>query len=509
MIVMETSAKINRLFEINTRVWLKELSEKYKRVIKLYDVPEEEFEDLIRLGFDSVWLMGVWRASEKGRDKVFEDPQLLGKIRGSFKDLNPNDIASSPYAIKSYDVDEKLGGRGGIQNFRKRLQEHGMKLILDFVPNHLALDHPWIKSRPDLFINGNSEDLSKRPELFFASGNRILAYGKDPNFPSWKDVAQLNYLNPDTRTAMSEELSRIASLCDGLRCDMAMLILSKIQKDIWGERIFSGKARYEVKNEFWQDAIGNIKKLYPDFIFLAEVYWGLERELISLGFDYVYDKSYYDALKSEQRDNINKGFSSDDPISERCLRFIENHDEDRAASAFGIKKSKAAAFITMLSQGAHLIYQGQLEGYKEKLFIELLRRPEEKTDLGIKSFYQDLLVNLRVIGATDRKWRLSQPSSAWGGNHTWLDYFVISDGGDYLSVVNYSNHQSQCYVHPALKDIGTDRIIFKDILNRIEYVRDLKSIASKGLYLDLAPYSYHLFKITGSGRQANEYDGGK
>ena len=197
----------------------------------------------------------------------------------------------SPYCIKDYQVDLRFGGAKGLSALRKKLAGKGLGLILDFVPNHVAPDHPWTKSNPEYFISGTKEDLAGQPENYYTSGNNIFAKARDPFYPPWPDVLQLNIFNESLRQAMVDTLIRIAGKCDGIRCDMAMLVMNEIFLKTW-----EGKTGPVPEQDFWLEAIPAVKEKYPDFIFIAESYWESEQALIAQGFDYCYDKRYYDYL---------------------------------------------------------------------------------------------------------------------------------------------------------------------------------------------------------------------
>lgn len=492
---------MNFIYEINTRIWLRELSEKYKRDIKLGSVPEEELGCLKKSGFDALWLMGVWRSSAKGRQIALNDDELRRDFREALPDVKPDDIACSPYAIIGYEPDPSLGAIDGLVEFKERLHKKGLKLILDFIPNHLAVDHPWVDSNPGYFLHGTGQDLRDNPQTFFSIGNKIIfAHGKDPYFPAWSDVVQLNYFNPDTRQAMRDELLKVSSLCDGVRCDMAMLILKGIQRQIWGDRVFDGNKFNEPLDEFWQGAIAGIKQRYPEFIFIAEAYWGLEAQLISFGFDYAYDKSFYDALRDVDREKIRGGLFEHGELAHAKLRFIENHDESRALSAFGAKRSLAAALIMAMAPGAHLFYQGQMEGYSIKLPIQLVRPPKEEMRGEISLFYSKLLSNLNSIGEGEGSWNLLDALPAWEGEHTFRNFFLFFNRNSpmHLAVINYSDSRSQCYAPLDLADLPSNNVVFKDLLGSVEYVRPGSEIASRGLYLEMPEYGFHLFRVTGA-----------
>lgn len=493
--------KISNIYEINTRVWLRELSKKYDKEIKLRDIPEEEIVRLKELGFDCLWFMGVWLVSKEGKNIVLKDAKLMNECKSVLPALQLEDVSSSPYAIAGYEINSSLGNSQDILELKKRLNSCGVRLLLDFAANHLALDHPWLKENPDYFILGSEEDFKNYPELFFklSEAGMVFAHGKDPYFPAWSDVAQLNYFNSQTRKAMNEVLLNIAGLCDGLRCDMAMLILKRIQRRIWEERVFRGNKFTEPEAEFWEEAIAYVKKSYPGFIFAAEVYWGLENELIELGFDYVYDKFFYDFLRDSNVERLGEYLAEPQETASKKLKFIENHDEGRAISIFGREKSKAAAFISALAPGAHLYHQGQLEGFKVKLPVQLIRPLDEKIDQGMLAFYKKLLLTLKDIPLDDNLWDLPAIFPAWNENETYKNFIGLFNkirDSYYLAVANYSDAQSQCYLYFDITAIQSKELMFKDILGQDEYLRDKEELIVRGFYLDMPKYAFHLFKIS-------------
>lgn len=489
---------VSLIYEANIRVWLKELSVRYGRNMTLRDIPAEEIKKLEKLGFDALWLMGVWIFSKKGREIALSHEGLRQEFLSVLPDLKDEDIACSPYSIAGYEPDPSLGGKDGLIEFKERLHKYGLKLILDFIPNHLALDHPWVKEHPEYFVTGTTRDIQNTPGSFFLTENKtILAHGKDPYFPAWTDAAQLNYFNPRARKAMQSELLKAASFCDGVRCDMAMLILKRIQKQIWGKRVYAGNKFNEPQREFWQDSIAEVKKIYPDFFFIAEVYWGLEAELVSLGLDYVYDKIFYDALKETDVERLRENLTDEGQLTKKRLRFIENHDENRAAAVFDNKKSKAACLLMLLASGAHLVHQGQMEGFSKKLPIQLIRIPKEEINHELFLFYEKFLLNLKTISKTNSKWVLRETFSAWEGNQTFRNFFVFSQNNSHLAVVNYSQTQSQCYVYFDLAGMKEKNVLFKDLLGSAEYTRSRDEINTRGLYLDMPAYGFHFFKVKG------------
>src|SRR6185436_1470335 len=121
-----------------------------------------------------------------------------------------DDIAGSPYCVRRYTVDERLGGTQGLAAARKNLATRKIQLVLDLVPNHVAPDHPWASDHPEYFIQGDSNDLRTDPASFFQAEGRIFARGRDLYFPAWPDVLQLNVFNEGLRNAAIETLTAIA-----------------------------------------------------------------------------------------------------------------------------------------------------------------------------------------------------------------------------------------------------------------------------------------------------------
>ena len=256
-----------RIYDINTWVWLSELSRKHARPITLGKVPSQEWDGIAQLHVDAVWFMGVWERSPDGLAIARTNPSLMKDCLRALPDLTDPDIVGSPYCVRRYVVDAALGGPDGLAEARKQLSARGLRLMLDFVPNHVAPDHPWVGEHPEYFVRGNRADLERDPASFLERAGQVYACGRDPYFPAWPDVLQLNAFDPGLRRAATETVLDIAGQCDGVRCDMAMLFINSIFERTWGQRAGS-----KPSTEYWTDLITTVKATHRQFVFMAEAY---------------------------------------------------------------------------------------------------------------------------------------------------------------------------------------------------------------------------------------------
>ncbi len=483
------------VYQINTRVWLTRLSRTLNRPVTLDNVPESQLDRLAQAGFDCVWLLSVWQTGLAGQRVSCNQPEWQKEFRETLPDLCEADIPGSGFAITGYTVHEALGGDKALARLRERLRKRGLRLMLDFVPNHTGLDHPWVSRHPEYYVQGKEQDLADAPMNYFRAkapnGELILAHGRDPYFPGWPDTAQLNYGNPATQEAMARELLKIAQQCDGVRCDMAMLILPEIFERTWGIRA----------EPFWPGVIRPVRERVPDFCFMAEVYWDLEWTLQQQGFDYTYDKRLYDRLREGHARLVREHLLAGLDFQNKLARFLENHDESRAAAVFPDAMHQAAAVVTFLAPGLRFLHQGQFEGCLKRISPHLNRAPEEPVNLRLKTFYERLLKVLRLGVVRNGQWRLLECLPAWDGNGS-SDAFIAffwddSTGGRLLVAVNYAAHPSQCYVRLPLSDLGGRQWHLRDLLSQAHYDREGDDLQRRGLYLDLAPWQYHAFEMTG------------
>jgi hypothetical protein len=485
--------KYPSLYQINTRVWLTELSERLGKPATLDDIPDAELDRLAEMGFDWIWLLSVWQTGMAGQWVSRGNPQWREEFQHTLSDLREDDIAGSGFAITDYNVHEDLGGGAALARLRARLQRRGMRLMLDFVPNHVALDHPWVEMHPEYFIPGTENDLACAPQNYIwikrKGGGRLLAYGRDPYFSGWPDTLQLNYGNAELQKAMIAELWRIARKCDGVRCDMAMLVLPEVFEKTWG-----------IKSQpFWPMATSIVRETNPDFCFMAEVYWDMEWTLQQQGFDYTYDKRLYDRLREGHTRPVREHFWAGLDYQDKMARFLENHDEPRAASTFTPGMHEAAAAITFLSPGLRFFHQGQFEGFRKRISPHLCRGPNEPIDSNLRQFYMRLLDVLREPAMRDGQWQLLECQRAWDGNWT-EDCFVAflwegPNGARLLTAVNYAPNQSQCRVRLPFSDLGGCSWRLSDKLSPTVYDRDGDDLRARGLFLDMAPWQTAVYTI--------------
>jgi Alpha amylase, catalytic domain len=489
----EIAPRYPSLYQINSRVWLTELSRGLGRQATLDDIPDSELDRVAASGFDWIWMLSVWQTGPAAQEVSRRNPEWRKEFEETLPDLRDQDVAGSGFAVTGYTVHQRMGGNAALGRLRDRLRNRGLKLMLDFVPNHIGLGHPWVQEHPERFVAGTETDLERAPHNFTRvkrpAGDLILAYGRDPYFPGWPDTLQLDYSNPRTQEAMAGELLTIAGQCDGVRCDMAMLVLPDVFERTWGRR----------PEPFWPRATERVRQRVPGFCFMAEVYWDLEWTLQHQGFDYAYDKRLYDRLREGHARPVREHFHAGLDYQDKLARFLENHDEPRAAATFARGMHEAAAVVTFLSPGLRFFHQGQFEGRRTRISPHLVRAPVESPDEGLQRFYERLLAVLGRTEIRDGHWQLVECTPAWDGNWTWDGFLAFAWQGSgverLLVAVNYSGDQGQCYVRLPFDDVADRSLRFRDVMGPASYDREGNEVASRGLYLDLPPWGYHVFDV--------------
>ena len=327
-------------------------------------------------------------------------------------------------------------------------------------------------------------------------GPRWLAHGKDPHFPPWNDTVQLDYRRPETRAAMRELLRSISNECDGVRCDMAMLLLNDVFARTWAH---FPTAVPPPATEFWADAVADIRESQPHFLFLAEAYWSLEARLQALGFDYTYNKEIYDDLLGRRYADLQKHLLDAAPAYlAASAHFLENHDERRIASILSPAEHRAAALLMLGLPGMRFLHEGQMQGWRLHVPVQLGRWPNEPADPEIVALYERMLGVLRESAVGRGEWKLLRPCG-WPDNLSAQNFVIVqwqrlSLEFD-LVVVNLASHPGQCMVQPAIEGLTSHNWKMRDLLGEDTYHRSGRDLAEDGLHLDLPGNGAQLFQF--------------
>ena len=485
------------LLQISTRQYLYLLSQKYSRPItKLIDIPECVFDEWKQMGFEWVWMMGVWQLGEYGLQFDREDSYRRGKYDISCPDWKEEDVIGSPFAIVSYTINKEIGEEKDILWLRQQLNKRGMKLMLDFVPNHTAFDSIEIQdNKREYYIhfpdNKNVPKDMTEDQYNYRYGPNGIAYATTLDWKPWTDVAQLNYMNEDLRKSRINIILKIASHCDGIRCDVSIAQLNDIFWNKWQfELQNSGYSKLE--KEFWQQAISTVKEKYKKCVFFAEANYDSSGILKKCGFDYVYDRCLF--LELQKKDDFDLSLvkkNVNDPEIARYSHMVENHDQCRSLTAYNGNpiKEHAAAIVTLTLPGLRLVNQDQWCGYKYHIEVQLRRAVKEEINQDFVSFYMKLFEILRLDVLKNGV------------------FAVIGDdcfnNNDSSSILSWKYALNKCvvaiFVNFTQKRISTNYIM-NDCDKKLTEVEDLftnnkiKLNKSKELEINLDPYNYLIVK---------------
>lgn len=486
-----------KLYEINTRVWIKRFYAECGDNITIDQVPDSYWDYLADLGIDYVWLMGVWKTCPSSIDKYCFEEGLVKEYSNALKDWHHDDVIGSPYSIDKYEINPLFGNKDNFLKLKEKLNNKGIKLMLDFVSNHYSADTELLKTNPEIFLPADSEIYGRDPYTYFRPFNNddvFFAHGRDPFFPAWQDTIQVNYFCTKAQEFQINVLKEISNICDGVRCDMAMLTLNNVFNNTWGGAL--NKMGFAMPNtQFWQEAITAVKIDKPNFLFLAEAYWDLEWELQQLGFDYTYDKKLLDRIASGSAKDVIGHLYADPDYQERSCRFIENHDERRAISLLGKEKSMAAATLISTITGLKLYHDGQFEGKRIKLPVQLGREPKEPIVTCIQNHYYNLLKITKNEVFKYGDWHLLNVIPVSPNNLTYKNLIAYEWRYRYervLVVINFSGTVSVGRV--KLDVIGYPEVFeLKDVLNDVNYIRSTSESYHEGLFIELKPFRAHIF----------------
>ena len=479
------------LHQLNTTLLLSRIGRRLGRAATLDDLDDATLAAILPQGTEWVWMLGVWRTGDAARAISRADPAVRHAADETLGTWTDDDITGSPFAITGTVVADRFGGEAALARLRARLDRRGIRLMLDFIPNHTAPDHPWVREDPDLYVNGDAHAIETDPlnwrRVETVRGTRIIALGRDPYFPGWADTLQLDYANPETQARMRASLLEVARHGDGVRADMAMLVLPEVIRRTW----------HRDAADFWPDAIGAVRETRPDFVMLAEVYWGLEDALLARGFDYAYDKTLYDALASRDAGRVRDSLAAPNERQQHLARFTENHDEARAATIFPWPVDRTASAIALLSPGLRFTHEGQRDGARLHVSLHLGRGPDERADPAIRAFFDRLFAILDADVFHAGHFAPLAPQAAWPGNpsHAGFVLFQWRDAERLVVVVaNHGAGQGQCRV---FLDLPADGVIgLADLAGDEHYERDGAETARAGLYLDRPAFGLNVFDVT-------------
>jgi hypothetical protein len=487
------------IYEVNTAVWLGELSRSAGRRLTLADVGAADWDAVTPAGVDAVWLMGVWERSPAGLALAKANTDLQASFRAALPDLRDEDIIGSPYCVRRYVVDAAFGGPQALAAARGELAARDARLLLDYVPNHVAPDHPWMTSEPQLFIQGDDHDLRADPSGWVQVGGHVLAHGRDPYFPPWPDVVQLNAFSPALRDATTRTLAGIADQCDGIRCDMAMLMTNQVFARTWG-----GRAGPEPVEEFWPAVIGELRTHHPETVLVAEAYWDMEWVLQQQGFNFCYDKRLYDRIIGENASSVRDHLRADLGYQSRLLRFGENHDEPRIASRLPQDAERAAAVAVATLPGATMWHEGQFEGRRVRPPVFLARRPDEPLEEDLARWYRRLLATVAGHRVRQGAWRLLE-ATGWPDNQSCRNLVAWSWGGDdggddggdrHVVVVNLSADPAQGRIPLGWADLPSRSWHLTDLLDGRVFEGNGVELAEPGPFVALEPWHFHLLALS-------------
>lgn len=494
-----------RVIQIDARAWVARLSVRANRRQTLEDIEPSDIAEIADLGFELVWLTASWTSGSQSR-RVWRASAPMRDLRETLlPDGSDDDIAGSPFAVATYEPADSLGGEAGLATLRRRLSERGIGLILDFVANHVASDHLWVRRNPEWFVHAEPEERATDPDASFevrSDGRHWIAHGRDPNFPPWRDTAQLDYRHPDVSFAMVRTLRDIATRCDGVVCSEAMLVLDDVFRATWGAPATDVPETVDRSHhgEFWWHAATAVREAYPQFLMIGEAYWGLEWRLQQLGFDYTFDKPLLDRLLAGDPDSIAGHLRADDGYQRQSVRFLETRVEPRIAARLIPDRHRVAALVAATVPGMFLVSDGQLDGATATVPIQFRRGPDEPVDANLRDFYTRLL-----HATTDEAFRLGKavrldPQTAWIGNATYEGIVARLWVGQRrqlrLAVANLTPSAAQCFVPLPMPEFAGKNVHLEDLLGDFKYVRSGDDLIVRGLYLDLPAFGHHLFRIS-------------
>ncbi len=447
------------VYQTDARIWLGEESRRERRPVTLGSISHGSLDTLAERGFRWLWLRGVWDTGTAGREAARRRSRWLDELKEALPDLELGDIDGSPFAVREHRVRPEMGGDDALEELRADLARRDVRLILDFAPDSVSLDHPWVDAHPE-FLAEETGTVSPR-----ASRGGAL---------------RLNHDAPGLGAALLRELEKVAALSDGV-CAV------------------HGTGGEEAGQTFWRAAISRIRSVHPRYVFLAEGVRGLDGATARAGFDLAVDPVLLDRLLALDATGVREHLTAAAPAGRRAVRFLEGYGGPRAARTFPEAAYFAAAVVAYLSPGVKLFHDGQIEGRRAPHDARLSRRASEPSDREIQAFHERLLEILARPEAAEGASSIEPIRGAWEGNSTWKQFVVSlekdASGVILLSVVNYGPLQGQCYVDLAPLEPRGREWVFQDLFSLQVYERDGNDLAARGFYVDLPPWDYNVFEV--------------
>ncbi len=542
----------------STYVWMHQLARDHGRTVERLDqIPDEELDRLAAAGITGLWLIGLWERSAASRK--------IKNLRGDA------DAVASAYALYDYAIAADLGGTSSYEDLRDRAWQRGIRLASDMVPNHVGIDGRWVVEHPDWFLSVDEPpypayqftgpDLSGDDRVTIqiedhywdgtdaavvfkrydhGSGDtRYIYHGNDGTAMPWNDTAQLDYLDATVREGVIQTILHVARQFPIIRFDAAMTLAKRHIRRLWfpapGEggaipsRAERGMTTAEFERampqEFWREVVDRVAAEVPDTLLLAEAFWMMEGYFVrTLGMHRVYNSAFMHMLAAERngeyRELVRNVIEFDPEILKRFVNFMNNPDEETAATQFGTGgKYFGVATVMATMPGLPMFGHGQFEGYTEKYGMEFRRpRQDEYPDQGLM----------------DRHRREIFPLLARRAQFAEVEHFLLYDvlgpeGGVVEDVFAYSNLQDGAAslvlfhnkwgdasgrIHTSVpyhdKQAGSTRtrslaeglglragdddwLVLRDHAAGLEYVRRSREIADRGFDVQLGAFDYRVF----------------
>lgn len=523
-------------------VWLDQLSKKYNREISRFDqIPDEELDTLARWGFTALWLIGLWERSPASQ----RIKQICGNI----------EAASSAYSLYDYTIARDLGGEAALMNLRHRALMRGIRLASDMVPNHTGIYSKWMIEHPDWFIQldhspfpsygftGINLSSDERVGIYIEDGywerrdaavvfkrvdhwsgeERYIYHGNDGTHMPWNDTAQLNFLLAEVREAVIQTILHVARLFPIIRFDAAMTLAKKHYQRLWFPEPGTGgdipsRAEHGMSSEefdrffpteFWREVVNRVASEAPDTLLLAEAFWLMEGYFVrTLGMHRVYNSAFMNMLKMEEnvkyRSVLKNVLEFNPQILKRFVNFMNNPDEETAVAQFGKDDKCFGVCLMMVTMpGLPMFGHGQIEGFTEKYGMEYRRSYwNEEVDWNLVARHEAEIFPLmkrRHLFAGVENFVLYDFHNENGSINE--NVFCYSNMyGDERVLIFYHNkfETAKGWIKGLAEGLKLKRddssyYIFRDHKSGLEYIRQGKEIAEKGVFAELDAFKYHIF----------------